>query len=119
MNYNLLSVYTFRMQEEIKQLKKEALLNIENTQEIEKLNDLRIKFLGKKGEFTKILKELKNLSDEQKRVIGPLAQKARREVASFLEEKITQIEQQIEAQKEWVDVTAPGVKIAYGHLHPC
>lgn len=85
------------------------------------LDALKVKFLGKKGELTAILKQMGKLSPEERPVMGQLAN----EVRSFIEEKIEERSAQIKvletAQKlkdETIDVTMPGKVKPLGHKHP-
>ncbi|MDP4120002.1 MAG: phenylalanine--tRNA ligase subunit alpha, partial [Bacillota bacterium] len=89
-----------------------------NASEIEAL---RIKFLGKKGELTSILKQMGGLSPEERPIMGQLAN----EVRSFIEARIDEISEKISASEqeqklkdEKLDVTMPGVRHALGQKHP-
>jgi phenylalanyl-tRNA synthetase alpha chain len=106
------------MIEKINKIKENASREIEAISSPEKLELLRIKYLGKKSEFNQILKELKDLSSEEKREVGPLANKAKQEIQSAIENKNHDLESSEDAKKEWIDVTAPGKKNKRGHLHP-
>ncbi len=77
-----------------------------------------IKYLGRKSELGNILKSLKNFSSEEKKVIGSLANGARQTLAqAFAETKARLLEQSVDWEKERIDVSAPGVAVACGHLH--
>jgi phenylalanyl-tRNA synthetase alpha chain len=85
------------------------------------LEDLRVKYLGKKGELTAILKQMGSLSSEERPKIGQLAN----EVRSAIEAKIAERQEELKAQlqqlqlaSETLDVTMPGKKIALGTEHP-
>lgn len=85
------------------------------------LDALKVRFLGKKGELTSILKQMGKLSPEERPVMGQLAN----EVRSFIEEKIEERSAEIKkietAQKlkdETIDVTMPGKVKPLGHKHP-
>ena len=108
---------------------KDALLKIKSlaNDELSKVNDtkaleeLRVKFLGKKGELTSILKQMGKLSPEERPVIGQLANQVRAEI----EESITNRVKEIKAlmlekrlKEEELDVTLPGTKATIGKLHP-
>lgn len=87
----------------------------------QELENLRVQYLGKKGELTAILKQMGKLSAEERPVIGQLAN----EVRTYLEEKITERAEQIKAKElearlasEKLDVTMPGKKEEIGSLHP-
>ncbi len=108
---------------------KDALLKIETLakEELSKVNDtkaleeLRVKFLGKKGELTAILKQMGKLSAEERPVIGQLANKVRSEIEESLTNRIKEIKAQMLEKKlkeEELDVTLPGKKQNLGKLHP-
>ncbi len=106
------------MLEKIKKIKNEALQEIAEVKSTEELENLRINYLGKKSEFNQILKGLRDLSAEEKKMVGPEANVAKEEIQTALEGKAQELEDLIDMEKEWVDVTAPGKKIKRGHLHP-
>lgn len=80
------------------------------------LEQVRLRYLGREsGELTKILRSLKDLSEDERRRIGPQAQALKKEIEEALETKRTQIS----AAPLWeVDLSAPGRKPSRGHLHP-
>lgn len=80
---------------------------------------MRVKYLGRKSEFNTILKNLRNLSSEEKRKIGPLANAVKKEIEEELKnaEKIIK-SKKIDHQAEKIDITVPGRKMKKGHLHP-
>ncbi len=82
-----------------------------------KLEVLRVKFLSRKSELNKILKGIKNLSPEEKKEIGPLANQTRKNIESRLTDLIEEIQQKKDLDKDWIDVTAPGKKERIGHLN--
>ena len=106
------------MLEKIKKIKDKAIEGINKAKSAEELETLRIDYLGKKSEFNQILKGLKDLSDEEKKMVGPLANESKTEIQTALENKMGELEDLIDMEKEWIDVTAPGKKIKKGHYHP-
>ncbi len=106
------------MQEQIKKIKEEAVKEIAEIKDGQEIQDLKVKYLGKKSEFNQILKGLKDLSVEEKKIIGPLANQTKNEIKELLEKKEEELESVIDAEKEWIDVTAPGTRIKPGKLHP-
>ncbi len=85
------------------------------------IEELRIKYLGKKGELTAVLRGMGKLSAEERPVIGQLANDIRAEIeakieAMTAERHAREIEEKLEAER--LDVTIPGDKIAQGHFHP-
>lgn len=106
------------MKEQIGQIKDEALAAIEAAVDLSALEDVRVAFMGKKSPFTAIMKSMKDLSPDEKREIGPLANAAKNDIAQAIEDKKDALEAAHDADAEWIDVTAPGVAPARGHLHP-
>ena len=109
------------MQEKISQIRQKALEEIQGASDLAKLNDVRIKYLGKKGELTVILRGMGSLSPEERPVVGSLVNKVRDE----LENKIQEAEKAFEAKaieekllNENIDVTMPSKKISLGSNHP-
>ncbi len=89
--------------------------------EIKTLDDLRVKYLGKKGELTAILKQMGKLSAEERPVIGQLANKVRANIEQAVSEKITLLkkeEQENKIKSEYVDITLTGKPHSIGKLHP-
>ncbi len=85
--------------------------------DLEKLEKLRIKFLSRKSELNQLLKGIKDLSSEEKKEFGPLANQTRKEIETQLTDLIEEIQQKKDLEKEWIDVTAPGKKEEIGHLN--
>ena len=109
------------MKEQIAKIKESALQEIENAKTLQELNDVRVKYSGKKGELTAVLKGMKDLSAEERPVIGALVN----EVRDALENKIKECEEILKEQalnekleKEKIDITLPSVKIKRGSKHP-
>ncbi len=103
------------------QLRESAVTAILNADSPESLDALRVKYLGKKGELTAILKQMGKLSAQERPVMGQLANQIRAE----LEQAIDQTREKLEAaalearlELEAVDVTVPGEDIRIGHKHP-
>lgn len=102
----------------IEALAKEELSKVSDTKTLE---DLRVKFLGKKGELTAILKQMGKLSAEERPVIGQLANKVRADIEESITNRVKEIKAQMTEKKlkeEALDVTLPGSKKNIGKLHP-
>ena len=104
--------------EEIRQAAKEKLVEIQNLQE---LQELKVKYLGKKNELTSILKRLGSLSAEERPKIGSLVNELRDEIEKAILEaennlKAKQLEKRLE--KEEIDVTIPSKNVNIGTSHP-
>ena len=109
------------MKEQINQIKQNALEEIAKTEELKTLNDVKVKYLGKKGELTSVLRGMGALSAEERPVIGSLVNEVRAEIENALnekEEKFKQAELEEKLEKETIDITLPGTKIKRGSKHP-
>ncbi|MBD3248011.1 phenylalanine--tRNA ligase subunit alpha [Candidatus Falkowbacteria bacterium] len=103
------------MKKELEKIKKEILDELENIKSGQALEDLEIKFLGRKGELNNILKKIKDLSNDQKKEIGRFANQVKSEITERIEELKGAFEKK---EDSFVDVTLPGKKIKPGRLHP-
>jgi len=107
----------------INQIKKQALSELEKIQDLLELEMFRVKYLGRKdGELTAILRSLKDLPIGKRKKIGEEANKFRQELIEMFEQKKKKIsaqgESRLAGQTTKLDITAPGVKLPHGHLHP-
>lgn len=104
--------------EKIEALAKEELASCK---EIKALDDLRVKYLGKKGGLTAILKQMGKLSAEERPIIGQLANKVRSDIEQAINEKVAVLKAEAQAEKiksEYIDITLTGKKQSLGKLHP-
>ena len=109
------------MKERLESIKLEALNLINEADAPEKLNDVRVKFLGKKGELTAVLKGMKDVAPEDRPMVGQLVNDTRSAIEEALEGKKAKMEAEIRAEKlknEVIDVTLPSKKNMVGHRHP-
>ena len=109
------------MKEKLQSIKDEALRAIEAADVPEKLNDVRVKFLGKKGELTAVLKSMKDVAPEERPKVGQLVNETRASIENVLEESKKKMERAIREEKmkqEVIDVTLPAKKNMVGHRHP-
>lgn len=109
------------MKEQIEKIRQSALEEIKNANDEKVLNDARVKYLGKKGELTLILRGMGGLSQEERPIIGSLVNEVRDEIESLIEErekefKVAEIKRKLETEK--IDVTMPGKKVNLGSVHP-
>lgn len=91
------------------------------SQALQDVQDIRVKYLGKKGELTAIMKELKNLSKEERPKVGQLVNAARSVIEEQVKAKMEALKEQALEQKiqsEKIDITLPGRKPVLGHEHP-
>lgn len=100
------------------ELKQQALSEINNTNSTSQVEQIRIKFLGRKsGLLTKIIQTLPTLNVEQRKNLGSQANQVKHEINSALNQKINQLKSKSFAG-EFFDTTLPGIRPEIGHLHP-
>ncbi len=109
------------MKEQLKLLRESSLDAIAAAETGDELEALRIKYLGKKGELTAILKQMGKLSAEERPVMGQLANEVRNTLEASLEERkaaVSALMLEKRLADEAIDVTIPGKKQEMGHRHP-
>ena len=109
------------MKDEIIQIKEKALEEIQNAKDLKEINDLKVKYLGKKGELTSVLRGMGALSPEERPVIGELVNYAKNEIEILINEKeesfqAEELNKKLESEK--IDITLPSEKIKRGSKHP-
>ncbi len=109
------------MEQELQSLRSAALAEMLQVNNLEMLNELRVKYLGKKGSLTSALKGMGALSAEERPRIGQIVNEIRSELESLITEKTEEfkrIELERKLNSEKIDVTLPGRKLNLGHKHP-
>jgi phenylalanyl-tRNA synthetase alpha chain len=109
------------MQEQLNEIKAKALSLISAGDTPEKLNEIKVSILGKKGELTAIMKSLKDVAPEERPKVGQMINDARAEIEKNLEEATARLQAQLRDAKlkaEVIDVTLPSKKPVIGHRHP-
>ena len=109
------------MKETLEQIRREALDALAGAADAQALDALRVKYLGKKGELTAVLKQMGKLSAEERPVIGQLANEVRAALEEALETRGRELEAKAledRLEAEAVDVTIPGKPVKLGHRHP-
>lgn len=109
------------MIEQLKKIQHAALEAIQGSRTLEQLKEIEVKYLGRKGELTGILKGLKDLSAEEKRSVGPQTNSVKLELEATIKEKQSRLEAEEISKKlsgEFFDITAPGTEKELGHIHP-
>jgi len=102
----------------IQNLKNQAISRILEAKTEKELENLRISYLGRKGELTQILKKIPSLPEEKRIEIGKIANEAKKAIEDAIESKVSGVRYQVsDLEKEWIDVSAPGKKPPSGHLH--
>ncbi|MCL2633066.1 MAG: phenylalanine--tRNA ligase subunit alpha [Oscillospiraceae bacterium] len=109
------------MKEQLSELKQRALAAVASASDIKALEDVKVAFLGKKGELTVVLKQMGTLSAEERPVMGAFANEVRGEFEAAFSQKLTalkadEITSRLETEK--VDITLPGERQKLGSRHP-
>ena len=109
------------MKEKLAQIKAEALKQIEDSGQLDKLNEIRVNYLGKKGQLTAVLKGMKDVAPEDRPKVGQMVNETREEIEKMLEASKQKLEKALREAKmkaEVIDVTLPAKKNHVGHRHP-
>jgi phenylalanyl-tRNA synthetase alpha chain len=109
------------VREQLLELKREAVQAVQAVTHLESLRDLKVKYLGKKGELTAVLRGMGALSPEERPLIGALANEIRQELETLIEQKermLAEAELEARLKAEKIDVTLPGIPVGMGSLHP-
>ena len=109
------------MKEQLQNIETSAKEELSKVSDIKTLEELRVRFLGKKGELTAILKQMGKLSAEERPVIGQLANKVRSDIEAALTARRDELKSKAEEMRlkaETLDVTLPGKKQKIGRAHP-
>ncbi|GAA0780912.1 phenylalanine--tRNA ligase subunit alpha [Hathewaya limosa] len=109
------------MKEKLELIKKSALEEIEKVSSKENLENIRVKFLGKKGELTQILRGMGALSAEERPIVGKVANEIRQDIEGKIEiavKAIKEKEKEAKLKNEVIDISMPGVKCSVGKRHP-
>ncbi len=109
------------MEQKLRKLRDESLDAVRRAETLEALEALRVKYLGKKGELTAILKQMGSLSAEERPVMGQLANRFREELTQAIEQSRKALGEKALRERlaaEAVDVTLPGQAVPIGRRHP-
>ncbi len=110
-----------KMLEKLAKLKEEVLNNLENTVNLEELNNLKVKILGKKGEFTAIMKGMAEIAAEKRAEFGKATNEIKNVLNEKFEEKLNELRDKAKQERlknETIDITLPGKRTDEGSLHP-
>ena len=110
-----------RMKEQIEKIKKTAIDEIAKAEDLQTLEDARVKYLGKKGKLTAVLRGMGGLSPEERPIIGGLVNEAKEILEKLIQEKeekfkAEELNKKLEAEK--IDITLPSTKMKRGSIHP-
>ncbi len=109
------------MKEKLAKIREEALRQIESSDALDKLGEVKVNFLGKKGELTTVLKSMKDIVPEERPKVGAMVNEVREELERALNEAKAKMEakaREAAMKREVIDVTLPAKKNAVGHRHP-
>lgn len=109
------------MKEKVLEIKENAVNEIKSAENLQILNDVRVKYLGKKGELTGLLKGMGALSPEERPIVGSLVNEARDTIEKGIEEREKALKADIikeKLEKEKIDITMPSKKQEIGSVHP-
>lgn len=108
------------MKEQLQQLENDALEKVKEVDSERDLDEVRVSFLGKKGELTKILRGMGKLDQEERPIIGELANIVRGKITEAIEIKQGELAEEallVQLEEETIDVTLPGRPVVYGGSH--
>lgn len=109
------------IKETLEKIKNQAIEELGEIGSVEALESFRVKYLGKKGSLTSVLKSMGSLSPEERPIVGQRANEVRAAIEEKLEETRTSLAQKFENMKlasETIDVTMPGREVSLGKKHP-
>lgn len=109
------------MKEKLEQIRLEAERRIAEAKDLDALNEIRVAYLGKKGELTSVLRGLKDVAAEERPKVGALVNSTRESIEKILEEAGSSLKAKVREQKlaaETIDVTLPAKRDSLGHPHP-
>lgn len=109
------------MKNKLNALKDEASLIIQKAATLQEIDEIRVKYLGKKGEFTEISKSMRDLSPEERPAFGQMVNDVKTVITTLIEEKTTEIKNKVKKEQlesETLDISLPGREASTGGLHP-
>ncbi|WP_027365531.1 phenylalanine--tRNA ligase subunit alpha [Desulfotruncus alcoholivorax] len=109
------------MEDKLNSILADAREALAKTNNLNELNELRVRYLGKKGSLTMVLRGMGSLSPEERPRVGQLANEVRAEIENILEQRLAEIKRKVKSAKlaeEKIDVTLPGTPFLIGHKHP-
>lgn len=109
------------MKEKLEAIKESALKELKDAASKVDLENIRVKYLGKKGELTQILRGMGALSSEERPIVGKIANEVREALENFIDDASSNIkakEKELRLKKEVIDISMPGNKKVLGKRHP-
>ena len=111
----------FAVKEKLAKIREEILKQIDASENLDKLNEVRVSALGKKGALTELLKSMKEVAPEERPKVGQMVNEVRAEIETALETEKAKLEDRVmeaRLKNEVIDVTLPAKKNSVGHRHP-
>ncbi len=109
------------LSEDLERIKQEALEKIDKAEMLDSLNEIRVSYLGKKGELTNVLKSLRDVAPEDRPRVGQMINEAKSAVEERLENAMKKMDRkarELKMERERIDVTLPASRSPLGHAHP-
>ncbi|NLL93443.1 MAG: phenylalanine--tRNA ligase subunit alpha [Clostridiales bacterium] len=109
------------MKEKLQKIREEAIEKIQSSDNLDKLNEIKVAVLGKKGELTEVLKGMKDVAAEDRPKVGQLVNETRVAIEEKMEEmrkRLADVAREQKLKNEVIDVTLPSKKNFVGHRHP-
>ena len=109
------------MLEKLSRLREDVLEKLNNVGNLDELNDLKVKVLGKKGEFTAIMKGMAEIAAEKRAEFGKVTNELKVVLQDRFDEKLNTLKEMVKQERlknETIDITLPGRKANEGSLHP-
>ena len=106
------------MQEDIINLKNQAIAQISGAGDAGELEELRAAYLGRNGKFTLLVKKIKEIPPEKRKEFGITLNESKIAIENIISDKKHELLKSLTEKREWFDLTIPGVKPNLGHLHP-
>lgn len=109
------------MKDRLQKIREEAIQKIQSSENLDKLNEIKVSVLGKKGALTEVLKGMKNVAAEERPKVGQMVNDTRAAIEEKIEEmraRLMAAARQAQLQAEVIDVTLPAKKNHVGHRHP-
>ena len=109
------------MKETLEKIRREALAKMEESESLDRLNEIRVAYLGKKGELTQVLKSMRDVAAEDRPKVGQMVNDTRQVLEEKLEAMKAEIaarQRELQLKAEKIDVTLPAKRSKVGHRHP-
>lgn len=109
------------MKDRLQKIREEAIQKIQSSENLDKLNEIKVSVLGKKGALTEVLKGMKNVDAEERPKVGQMVNDTRAAIEEKIEEmraRLAAAAREAQLQAEVIDVTLPAKKNHIGHRHP-